>query len=198
MKVIVAVGAGLLLAVVGFFGCAYSKRNQIIDLDEQAKAKWAHIDANLQRRLDLVPNLVNTVQGTAKFESETQIKVTEKRNQLLAVADALKETPREPAQAEKLDRLNSELFAAMRAFTGLAAEAYPQLRATEAFRDLMAQLEGTENRIGIARRDYNDAAASYNAMVRKWKWLPFCGGFEPNKPVFQATPEAQKAPEVKF
>jgi LemA protein len=197
MKAIVAIGAGILLSLVAFFGCAYGKRNQIIELDEQAKAKWAHIDANLQRRLDLVPNLVSTVQGAGKYEGETLEKITEKRNHLLAVAKELKETPREPNQADKLDRLNGELFATMRAFTGIAAEAYPQLKATEAYRDLMVQLEGTENRIGIARRDYNDAAAAYNAMIRKWGWMPFCSGNQPRE-VFKATPDAQKAPEVKF
>jgi len=197
MKAIVAVFAGLVIVVLGLFGCAYSKRNQIIELDEAAKAKWGDIDANLQRRLDLVPNLVNTVKGVANFEGETLVKVTEKRNQLLAVADALKQTPREPGQAERLDRLNSELFGAMRAFTGLAAEAYPALRATDSFLSLMAQLEGTENRIAVARKDYNGAVASYNSMIAKWGWMPMCGGRQP-KPVFQASPDAQKAPEVKF
>ena len=198
MKAIVAVGAGLLLAVVGFFGCAYGKRNQMIDLDEQSKAKFSDIETNLQRRLDLVPNLVSTVQGAGKYEGETLIKITEKRNQLLAVAEALKDTPREPGQAERLDRLNSDLFAAMRAYTGIATEAYPQLKATDAYRDLMAQLEGTENRIAVARKDYNGAAASYNALVRKWNWLPFCGGFKPDKQTFQAAPEAREAPKVNF
>lgn len=197
MKAIVAVGAGLLLAVLGFFGCAYSTRNQIIELDEQAKAKWADIDTNLQRRLDLVPNLVETVKGAGKYEGETLQRITEKRNQLLAVAKELKETPRDPSQAEKLDRLNSDLFATMRAYTGIATEAYPQLRATDAYLQLNSQLEGTENRIAVSRKDYNAAAASYNAMIRKWGWMPFCSGNQP-RPEFKASPEAQKAPEVKF
>lgn len=197
MKAIVAVFAGLLIAGLGFFGCAYSKRNQIIDLDESAKAKWGDIDANLQRRLDLVPNLVNTVQGAAKYEGETQIKITEKRSQLEALVKAMRETPRDPQQAEKLDRMNTDLLATIRAYTGIATEAYPQLKATDAYLSLMAQLEGTENRIAVARKDYNGAVASYNAMIAKWGWMPLCGGHQP-KPVFQASPEAQKAPEVKF
>ena len=127
MKAFLAVGAGLLIAVVGFFGCAFSTRNRIIELDEQAKAKWADIDATLQRRLDLVPNLVNTVQGAGKYEGETLQKITESRNQMERIVKDLKETPREPQQAERLDRLNSELLGTMRAFTGIAAEAYPQL-----------------------------------------------------------------------
>lgn len=198
MKAIVAIFGAVVLGVLIFVGCGFTTRNRIIEQDEQVKAKWANIDTNLQRRLELVPNLVETVKGTAKHEFETQTQVVEKRNQLLAVAQALKETPREPGQAERLDKLNSDLFAAMRAFTGVASEAYPQLKATDAFRDLMAQLEGTENRISVARRDYNEIAATYNATVRKWKWLPFCGGFEPDKKPFQAAPEAHKAPEVKF
>lgn len=197
MKVIVAVFGSILLGGLLFLGCAYSKRNQIIELDEQAKAKWGNIDTTLQRRLDLVPNLVETVKGAGTYEGETLVKITEKRNQLLAVAKELKDTPRDPSQADKLDRLNGDLFATMRAYTGIATEAYPQLKATEAYRDLMAQLEGTENRIAIARRDYNETTAAYNAMSRKWGWMPFCGGYK-ERQVFQASPESQKAPEVKF
>src|SRR5687767_8414256 len=99
MKAIVAIFAGLLIAGLGFFGCAYGKRNQMIELDEAAKAKWADIDTNLQRRLDLVPNLVNTVKGAGEYEGETLAKITEKRNQLLAVAKELKDTPRDPSNA---------------------------------------------------------------------------------------------------
>ena len=197
MKALFAVAAGLGLALLGFFGCAYSTRNRIIDLDEQAKAKWAHIETNLQRRLDLVPNLVSTVQGAGKYEGETLVKITEKRNQLLALAQELKSAPRDPSNADKVDRLNADLFAAMRAFTGIAAEAYPQLKATEAYRDLMTQLEGTENRIAVARKDYNEAVASYNAMIRKWGWLPFCGGNQARSE-FKSAPDAQRVPGVTF
>jgi LemA protein len=197
MRAVMAVGAGLLLAVVGFFGCAYSTRNRIIEQDEVAKAKWGDIDTVLQRRLELIPNLVATVDGVTKHEKETLTTVTEKRNQLLSVAKMLQETPRDPSQGERLDRLNGELFATMRAFTGVASEAYPQLKATDAYRDLISQLEGTENRIAVARKDYNAAVATFNGSIRKYGWMPFCGGHQP-KQVFQATPEAQKAPEVKF
>ncbi|HEY3227279.1 MAG TPA: LemA family protein [Planctomycetota bacterium] len=194
---IIGILGALLLGAVLFFGCSFSMRNRIIELDEQAKAKWANIETNLQRRLELIPNLVNTVQGAGKYEGETLVKITEKRNQLLGLVDQLKASSKDPANAEKIDRLNSELLAGVRAFTGIAAEAYPQLKATEAYRDLMAQLEGTENRIAVARRDYNESAAQYNATVRKWGWLPFCRGYQP-RATFQAPPEAQKAPEVKF
>jgi len=197
MKAIIAVVGAVLLGGLAFFGCAYSTRNQIIELDEQAKAKWANIETNLQRRLELIPNLVSAVQGAGKYEGETLVKITEKRNQLLALAQELKNTPRDPGNGEKLDRLNSDLFAAVRAFTGIAAEAYPQLKATDAYRTLMDQLEGTENRIGTSRKDYNEATAKYNAMTRKWSWMPFCGGFK-ERSLFQASPESQKAPEVKF
>jgi len=197
MKAIFGVLAAMVLGVVVFFGCSFTTRNRIITLDEQAKAKWSNIETNLQRRLELIPNLVNTVVGAGKYEGETLVKVTEKRNQLLGVVDQLKASYKDPANTEKLDRLNSELLAGMRAFTGLAAEAYPQIKATQAYLGLMDQLEGTENRIAVARRDYNETAAAYNTTVRQWGWLPFCRGYQV-RPTFQAVPEAQKAPEVKF
>ena len=197
MKALVAVFAALVIGVLGFFGCAYGKRNQIIDLDNQAQAKWGDIDTTLQRRLDLIPNLVNTVKGAGKYEGETLVKITEARNNLDKVVRELKDTPRDPQQAERLDRLNTDLLGSIRGFMGIAAEAYPQLKATDAYRDLMAQLEGTENRIAVARRDYNSAAASFNAMIAKWGWMPFCGGRQA-KPLYKASAEAQKAPEVNF
>ena len=197
MRAALAVGAGLLLAVVGFFGCAYSTRNRIIEQDEAAKAKWADIDAVLQRRADLIPNLVETVQGAGKYEGETLNQLTEKRSQLTAIAKELKQGSSDPSQAERLDRLSSDLFATMRAYTGIATEAYPQLKATEAYRDLTAQLEGTENRIAVARKDYNGAVATFNGSIRKYGWMPFCGGHQPRKE-FQAAPEAKESPKVKF
>ncbi len=197
MKAIVAVGAGLLLAVLGFFGCAYSKRNQIIALEEQSKAKMGNIESTLQRRLDLIPNLVRTVEGAGKYEGETLVKITEKRNQLVGLAEELRKAPKDPSNAPRVDQLNADLLATMRAYTGIATEAYPQLKATEAYRDLMSQLEGTENRIAVARKDYNEVTAQYNTISRQWGWMPFCGGFK-ERPLYQASPEAQKAPEVKF
>lgn len=197
MKAVLVVVVGFVFAGVAALGCSFMTRNRIIEQDEQAKAKWANIETTLQRRLDLIPNLVHTVEGAGKYEGETLVKITEKRNQLLAVAKELKDSSKDPSNADKVDRLNADLLATMRAFTGIATEAYPQLKATEAYRDLMSQLEGTENRIAVARRDYNETAAAYNATVRKWGWLPFCGGFQA-RPLFQASPESQKAPEVKF
>jgi|SRR5688572_3317498 LemA protein len=197
MKAILAVVGAVLLGGLLFFGCAFTTRNKIIGLEEQSKAKFSNIETTLQRRLDLVPNLVRTVEGAGKYEGETLVKITEKRNQILALAKELQGTPKDPSNAPRVDQLNVDLLATMRAYTGIATEAYPQLKATEAYRDLMAQLEGTENRIAVARRDFNEVTAQYNTVVGQWGWLPFCGKFE-KKALYQASSEAQKAPEVKF
>jgi len=193
-------GIGILaivLLVGGFFGCAFVQRNAIIDGDQQANARYGDIEATLQRRLDLVPNLIATVQGATKYEGETMAKIVEKRNIVQSLAAQMKETIKDPAQAERTDKLNNDLLGAIRAYTGVASEAYPQLRATDAFANLMSQLEGTENRIAVARRDYNAAVAHYNGLVQKWGFLPFCGGRQPRY-VFQAAPDAQQVPNVKF
>lgn len=197
MKAVAIVFGGFALILAVSLGFAYTKRNQVIDRDEQAKARWGDIQATVQRRLDLIPNLVSTVEGAGKYEGETLKQIVEKRNQLVEIAKQLDKTPPALEHAERRDKLNTELFGAIRAFTGVATEAYPALKAAEAYRDLMSQLEGTENRIAVARRDYNAAAADYNGLVRKWGWMPFCSG-NPPKPVFDASPEAQQAPKVKF
>jgi len=197
MKAVAIVFGGFALILAVSLGFAYTKRNQIIDRDEQAKARWGDIQAMSQRRLDLIPNLVSTVEGAGKYEAATLEKIVEKRNQMLAIAQELRKSPTDLEHAERRDKLNTELFGAIRAFTGVATEAYPDLKAADAYRDLMSQLEGTENRIAVARRDFNAAAAEYNALVRKWGWMPFCSGNLP-KPVFDASPEAKEAPKVKF
>ena len=201
MKAILAVLAAMVLGVVVFFGCAFTTRNKIITLDEQAKAKWSNIETTLQRRLELIPNLVETVRGAGKYEGETLVKITEKRNQLLGLVEQLKESSKDPANAEKIDRLNSELLAGVRAFTGIAAEAYPQLKATDTYRDLMVQLEGTENRIAVARQDYNKAVEDFNAYIRRFPYNLTAKIFGLGKPreYFELTaPEAAEAPKVKF
>jgi LemA protein len=194
-------GKGLLvaalLAVVGFLGLSFATRNAIIARDEAATRAWANVESAYQRRLDLIPNLVETVKGAAKYEGETMLKVTEARNQVLALAkqmgSALAE--RDPA---KLDQLEGPLMGAVRAYTGLAAEAYPTLKATDAFVSLQAELAGTENRVNVARRDYNQAVAELNTTVRQWGWLPFCGGVAKLREPFRSAPAAYEPPKVKF
>ncbi len=186
----------LVVLVVGFFGCSFSTRNDLIQKDEAANQAWANVETSYQRRLDLIPNLLETVKGATKYEGETLAKITESRNQILGLArefgQALKSR-----DTGKMDSLESALMSSVRAYTGLAAEAYPNLKAMDQFTTLMHELEGTENRVAVARRDYNGAVASVNTSVRQWGWMPFCGGVKTRDP-FKADPGASEAPKVNF
>ena len=151
---------------------------------------WAQVETQYQRRIDLVPNLVSTVKGAANFEQSTFVQVTEARS-AWAQAKAIGDRSQEIAAAGSFDTALSRLL--------VTVEAYPQLQATQAFRDLMTQLEGTENRISVARKDYNDAVFSYNVSVQSFPGILAANvlGFAPEVP-FSATPGAENAPAVDF
>lgn len=186
----------LVIMGVGFLGCAFSMRNDLIQKDEGANQGWGNVETAYQRRLDLIPNLLETVKGATKYEGETLAKITESRNQILGLAkefgQALKS--RDPG---KMDTLESALMSSVRAYTGLAAEAYPTLKAMDQFTTLMHELEGTENRVAVARRDYNGAVASLNTSVRQWGWMPMCGGIR-TRDSFRADSGASAAPKIDF
>lgn len=193
------VGLGLLIMliiVVSFFGCAFSTRNSIIAKDEGANQAWANVETAYQRRLDLIPNLVETVKAAGKYEGETLVKITEGRNQILGLAKEFGQALKS-RDTGKMDSLESALMSSVRAYTGLAAEAYPNLKTMDQYTTLMHQLEGTENRIAVARRDYNEAVASLNTKVRQWAWMPFCGGVATRDP-FKASAGTAEAPKVNF
>jgi LemA protein len=151
---------------------------------------WAQVETQYQRRADLVPNLVSTVQGAASFEQETFTEVTAARS---AWAQANSSGSREAqiAAAQNFDSALSRLL--------VTVEAYPQLQATQAFRDLMVQLEGTENRIATARRDFNDSVTTYNVQVSTVPGVLLARifGFSPEK-MFEAAEGAENAPVVNF
>jgi LemA protein len=196
MKSIGCALAALVFAVLAFFGLGFVMRNGIIASDETAKQAWGNVESAYQRRLDLIPNLVSTVEGATKYEGETLVKITEARNTLLGLAREQKSALAE-RDTGKVDATEGALLPAVRAFTGLATEAYPQLKATDQFTSLQAELAGTENRINVARRDYNEAVAALNTRVRQWGFLPFCGGVAVRRP-FEAQAAAAEAPKVKF
>lgn len=187
----------LVVAALAFFGFAFSKRNTALERDEAVKRAWANVEAAYQRRLDLIPNLVETVKAATKFESETQVRVTETRNQLLGLAKQMQSALAE-RDPEKIDTLDPALIGAVRAFTGIAAEAYPNLKATDQFTSLQAEIAGTENRINVARRDYNDAVAALNTFVRQWGWMPLMPADVTTREGFKAQSGAEQAPRVKF
>ena len=154
-----------LLAVLtlGLSGCGY---NTFQTTDEQVKAGWSEVINQYQRRADLIPNLVSTVKGEAKFEQDTLTKVIEAR----AKATSIQATPElinDPAAFQKFQQAQGELTGALSRLM-VISENYPNLRANQAFRDLQAQLEGTENRITVARNRYIKSVQEYNVTVRSF------------------------------
>ena len=188
----------VLVLVLGFVGCgATSTYNSLVQGDEQVQQSWANVQAAYQRRADLIPNLVETVKGAADFEQETLTAVTEAR----AKATSIQVNPEDlenPQQLQQFQQAQSALGQSLGRLLAVS-ENYPELRATQNFSDLQAQLEGTENRITVARRDYNNAVRQYNTQVRSFPTVIFAGllGFE-QKASFEAEQGAEQAPDVDF
>ena len=188
----------LVIVLVAFGGCAgCSSYNGLVTADESVVQSWANVETQYQRRSDLIPNLVSTVQGAADFESGTLEAVTSARAQATSItlqAGDLSDPDKLRAFTEAQSQLGSALGRLL-----AVSENYPDLRATEAFRDLQAQLEGTENRINQARRDYNAAVASYNTSVRRFPTSIIAGltGFE-RRASFEADAGAEQVPTVEF
>ncbi|MEM6369625.1 MAG: LemA family protein [Myxococcota bacterium] len=176
-------------------GCGF---NAVVDADQDVQAAWAEVQNQYQRRADLVPNLVQTVKGAADFESETLTAVTEARSQVAGLKID-KDTINDPAALAKFEKAQSQLGGALSRLL-VSVERYPQLKATQAFRDLNAQLEGTENRIAVARRRFIESVSAYNKIVLRF---PSMIGAQlrgmSTRPTFEATVEnAEQAPKVEF
>jgi len=188
----------VLVLLLGFVGCgATSSYNSLVQSDEQVQQSWANVEAAYQRRADLIPNLVETVKGAADFEQETLTAVTEAR----AKATSIQVNPEDldnPQQLQQFQQAQSALGKSLGRLLAVS-ENYPELRATQNFSDLQAQLEGTENRITVARRDYNNAVRQYNTQVRSFPTVIFAGllGFD-QKASFEAEQGAEDAPDVDF
>ncbi|GGF28557.1 LemA family protein [Echinicola rosea] len=188
----------LILVVVGVF--VYTKAvgtyNQFVQTEEDINGKWAEVETQYQRRADLIPNLVNTVKGYADFEKETLEGVINARAKATSInlnADEL--TPEKVAQFQQAqDQLSGSLSRLL-----VAVERYPDLKANQNFLDLQAQLEGTENRIAVARRNFNQSVQAYNSNLRTFPNNIFAGwyGFE-KKGYFEAAEGAENAPTVEF
>jgi LemA protein len=185
----------LLAATLALTGCGY---NQIQADDEKVSAAWSEVENQYQRRADLIPNLVKTVKGAADFERETLEAVVEARSKATSI-ELTPEMLSNQAAMERFIQAQGQLTSALSRLFAVA-EAYPQLRASEAFRDLQAQLEGTENRITVARGRYIDSVRQYNTLVRTFPTLITAKviGAKP-KATFQAREEVgDRPPEVEF
>lgn len=166
----------------------FALNNKLVALQENCTAAWAQVETVLQRRFDLVPNLVSTVRGYAGHEKTVLEDVTRLRSQWASAP-----TPTDKAQvATQLEGAIGRLL--------LVAEQYPDLKASANFRDLQTQLEGTENRITVERQRYNDALRAYNTKVRQFpaSFVASLRGFQPNNAYFEAAPAAKEVPKVDF
>ena len=177
-------------------GCGY---NTFQTTDEQIKASWSEVVNQYQRRADLIPNLVNTVKGEAKFEQDTLTKVIEARSKATSI-QATPELVNDPAAFQKFQQAQGELTGALSRLMAVS-ENYPNLRANQGFRDLQAQLEGTENRITVARNRYIKSVQDYNVTVRTFpsNLTAMVFGYK-DKPNFAVENEKEisKPPSVSF
>lgn len=168
----------------------------MVEKQENVEGKWAQVENVYQRRADLIPNLVNTVKGYAAHESGTLQAVVDARANATSIKiDANNLTPE---KIQQFQQAQNQLSSALSRLIAVA-ENYPDLKANQNFLELQAQIEGSENRIAVERRNFNDAVQDYNAYIRKFPQNMMAGmfGFE-KKGYFQADPGANRAPEVKF
>ena len=189
-----------LVVVVG--GVAVSGTyNGLVQLDQSTQAAWAQVESAYQRRLDLIPNLVETVKGAAKFEQDTLTAVTEARSKVGQVtSQGVENITNNPAAFQRFQEAQAGLSSALSRLM-VVVEKYPELKATQNFRDLQVTLEQTENRIGVERRRFNEAAQAFNTRRDSFPTVliaSFFGSkFQP-KAYFAAETGAEKAPAVKF
>ena len=184
---------GVVAVVVIFL---YATYNGFVNKEEGLKSAWSNVETQYQRRADLIPNLVNTVKGYAAHESQTLNEVTEARAKATAInlsADDLT-----PEKLQQFQQAQAQVRSALGRLIAVS-ESYPDLKANQNFLELQAQLEGTENRIAVARKDFNDVAQKYNVSVRRFpaNLVARMFGFE-QKPYFESAEGTETAPQVAF
>ena len=184
----------VVLVLLGMFGCG--KYNGLVTKDENVKNKWGVVQSSYQRRADLIPNLVATVKGAANFETETLEKVIQARASATQIKVDVNDLS--PEKIQQYQAAQGQLSQALGRLLAVS-EAYPDLKANANFQNLQAQLEGTENRINVARNDFNEAVNGYNSSVRAFPTNIVAGiaGFK-QKGYFEAAAGAENAPQVKF
>lgn len=184
------------LVVLGFVLWGTKVYNGMVTMQESVTSQWGNVETSYQRRSDLIPNFVNTVKGAANFEQTTLTQVIDARSKINSVKiDPTKMTSENMQQFQQAQgQLSSALSRLM-----VVVEQYPELKATQNFRDLQVELEGTENRISVERRKFNEVALVYNTYIKRFPQNVLAGmfGFQ-IKPYFEASEGAEKAPEVKF
>ena len=187
---------GLIVVIGAIAIWLISSYNGMVKMDEEVSSAWSNVENQYQRRADLIPNLVNVVKGYASHEKETFEAVVSARSKATQVTvDPENLTPE---KLQEYQKAQGELGATLGRLLAIT-ESYPELKANENFKELQAQLEGTENRISVERRNFNEIARKYNSSIRSFPRSIIAGmfGFE-TRPYFEAEEGANKAPEVKF
>ncbi len=190
------IGCGVIVVIaLVLVATGVGSYNRLVQLDEGVDNAWSQVENVYQRRADLIPNLVATVKGAKEFEQETLTQVVEARAK---VGQVNFETAPDAAQLQQFEAAQTQLSSALSRLL-VVVERYPELKATEAFRDLQAQLEGTENRISVERKRFNDATLDYNKTRRQFPTVLLANimGFA-DKPYFESTPGADEPPKVEF
>src|SRR5256712_3905764 len=198
-----AIGCGGLLVIILFIVFViglffWGTYNRLVTLDQNVNKKWGDVQTVYQRRADLIPNLVNTVQGAANFEKSTLTEVTNARASVGRVQLDPSKAPTDAAQLEQFQAAQGQLSNALSRLL-VVSERYPELRATRNFQELQAQLEGTENRIAVERNNFNGAVQNYNTAVRRFPTNLIAGMFRlPPRPFFASQQGSAKAPTENF
>lgn len=192
----ILIALGILVAIL--VAIAAGSYNHLVTLSQAADSQWAQVQNVYQRRADLIPNLVATVSGAANFEKSTLTEITAARASVGQVKLDANTAPTDPAKLAAFEQAQGQLSSALSRLL-VVVERYPDLKATENFRDLQAQLEGTENRISVERRDFNTAVQNYDTAIKSFPAVFYAAalGFAP-KPYFTATAGAETPPKVSF
>src|SRR5271155_4107508 len=197
-----AIGCGVLLVlgvivliVIAIAGGSY---NRLVGLSQAVDKQWAQVQTDYQRRADLIPNLVETVSGAANFEKSTLVEITQARASVGQVKIDASQAPSDAQQLANFEKAQGQLSSALSRLL-VVSERYPDLKANSNFIGLQAQLEGTENRIAVARKDFNDAVETYNTTVKSFPTVMYAAMFGyKEKPYFNATPGSETPPKVQF
>ena len=191
--IVLIVVAVIVLSIFVWFRGAY---NGMVTMSEGVSAQWSNVESQYQRRLDLIPNLVSTVKGYAAHEQQTLEDVVNARAK--ATQTQINFDQLDESTMKKLNNVQGELSSALSRLMAIS-ESYPDLKANQNFLELQAQIEGTENRIAVERRKFNDTVKNYNADIRQFPKNIIAGmfGFTP-KPYFEAAAGAENAPKVEF
>ena len=189
---IILIALGAFLLIIGFWGCG--GYNGLVSADQGVKKVWSNVETNYQRRTDLYNSVIKTIEGSANFEKSTLKEVMEARSK----ATQIQVDINDPASLAAYQKAQANLQGSFSRLMAVA-ENYPNLKTTDAFRDFQAQIEGTENRINVARQDYNKAIEDYNLRVKKFPGVILARLFGYNeKPFYKADEGTEKAPQIDF